>query len=78
MEKAVVPKGTERILFVDDETGLVDMADRIITSLGYDVTCRTNSLEALDLLLREEEVKLNEFILVIAISLIDFSKSLDS
>ena len=39
--------GTERILFVDDEQMLVEMAEDMLTSLGYKVTCISNSLEAL-------------------------------
>ena len=44
-----VPAGTERILFVDDEIPLVDIGKQIIESLGYQVTTRTSSLEALEL-----------------------------
>jgi len=44
-----IPTGTERILFIDDETALVDLGARILQSLGYKVTTRTNGLEALDL-----------------------------
>ena len=43
------PAGTERILFVDDEIPLVDIGKQIIESLGYKVTTRTSSLEALEL-----------------------------
>ena len=41
--------GMERILFVDDEQALVDLGTRILSSLGYDVTGVTSSVEALDL-----------------------------
>jgi CheY-like chemotaxis protein len=41
--------GTERILFIDDEQSLADIAKRLLESLGYDVTTRTSSLEALEL-----------------------------
>jgi len=41
--------GTERILFVDDEAMLADIAGRVLRSLGYRVTTRTSSGEALEL-----------------------------
>ncbi len=41
--------GTERILFVDDEVPIARMASRMLEGLGYDVTVRTGSLEALEL-----------------------------
>ena len=45
-----IPRGSERILFVDDEEALVEMGEDILTELGYDVTSRTNGREALTLL----------------------------
>ncbi len=45
----VVPGGTERILFIDDELPIVHMASQILTGLGYTVTPRTSSIEALEL-----------------------------
>jgi len=42
-----LPSGTERVLFVDDETMLVDMSRQILQRLGYRVTACTSSLEAL-------------------------------
>jgi len=44
-----VPTGTERILFVDDEETLVEMGEDILAELGYDVTSRISSREALAL-----------------------------
>jgi PAS domain S-box-containing protein len=41
--------GKERILFVDDEAALVDLGERMLRSLGYQVTARTSSIEALEL-----------------------------
>jgi PAS domain S-box-containing protein len=41
--------GREHILFVDDEANLVELGMELLTSLGYDVTGRTSSLEALEL-----------------------------
>ncbi len=42
-------RGTERILFIDDEPALVNIGKQILESLGYTVTTRTSSLEALEL-----------------------------
>jgi len=42
-----VPLGNERILFVDDEEFIADLGKRILERLGYDVTVRTSSIEAL-------------------------------
>ena len=39
--------GTERILFIDDEEDLVKMGKVMLEHLGYEVTIRTSSLEAL-------------------------------
>lgn len=41
--------GHERILFVDDEKTLVDLACKNLSDLGYDVTACTDSLEALNI-----------------------------
>ena len=41
--------GTEHILFVDDEDFQADIAKRLLVRLGYQVTARTDSLEALGL-----------------------------
>ncbi len=41
--------GEERILFVDDENTLTKMSKRALESLGYFVTTRTSSVEALEL-----------------------------
>ena len=42
-----VPKGKERILFVDDEDLLVEMAEGMLNSLGYKVLGKTDSVDAL-------------------------------
>jgi PAS domain S-box-containing protein len=56
LEKMVVEKpqiseslstGSERILFVDDEATLADMGKSMLETLGYSVTAKTSSLEAL-------------------------------
>jgi CheY-like chemotaxis protein len=41
--------GNERVLFVDDEDPIARMGSRILEQLGYSVTTRTSSLEALEL-----------------------------
>lgn len=41
--------GTERILFVEDEKALAELGQELLGSLGYSVTVKRNSLEALDL-----------------------------
>lgn len=48
-EEKPIPKGTEHILFVDDELSLVNINKQILESLGYKVTIRTSSIEALEL-----------------------------
>ncbi len=45
----VLPKGTERILFVDDEPSLTKLVKHMLEQLGYRVETRTSSLEALAL-----------------------------
>jgi PAS domain S-box-containing protein len=44
-----VASGTERILFVDDEPPIARMGSRMLESLGYKVTTRTSSFDALEL-----------------------------
>jgi len=44
-----IANGTESILFVDDESVLVNLGKRMLESLGYKVTTRTSSIEALEL-----------------------------
>ncbi len=55
------PTGTERIIFVDDEEPIVFMAHQILERLGYQVTPRTSSVEALEAF----RAKPDEFDLVI-------------
>lgn len=47
--EVALPVGSEHILFVDDEPSVVKMGSRILSSLGYTVTTRMSSLEALEL-----------------------------
>ncbi|QTA79788.1 Two component system sensor histidine kinase, PAS and double cache domains-containing [Desulfonema limicola] len=42
-----LPKGNEKILFVDDEEFLLDIGQQILNRLGYIVEIQTNPLEAL-------------------------------
>jgi PAS domain S-box-containing protein len=44
-----IPRGTERILLVDDEEQLVNVWQKALESLGYRVTTKTSCLEALEL-----------------------------
>jgi len=57
----LVPTGTERILFIDDEQVLADIGGQMLERLGYRVVTKTDSLEALELFQREP----NRFDLVI-------------
>ena len=60
-EPEQLPSGTERILFVDDEEPIAKMGSQGLERLGYQVTTRTSSVEALELF----RAKPNEFELVI-------------
>ena len=46
-ERADAPTGKGRILFVDDESALVRMADKVLSKLGYTVLGETDSTAAL-------------------------------
>ncbi len=48
-ETRELPMGNERILLVDDEAPIVRMESQILKRLGYHVTTRTSSLDALEL-----------------------------
>jgi len=47
-ESASLPRGTERLLLVDDEPVIVDIYTQMLGRLGYRVVARTDPLEALD------------------------------
>jgi PAS domain S-box-containing protein len=47
--EAELPRGTGRILFVDDEPELAKLGKIILSKLGYTVSAITNSLEALEI-----------------------------
>jgi len=42
-----IPKGKERILFVDDEDPMAKTGKRMLEHLGYTITARTSSIDAL-------------------------------
>ncbi len=50
-----LPLGNERILFVDDELPITKMAKQLLEKLGYEVTTRPSSIEALDLFKTEPD-----------------------
>ena len=60
-ESETLPTGTERILFVDDEAPIAKMGGQALERLGYTVSIRTSSIEALELF----RSKPNDFDLVI-------------
>jgi len=43
------PKGTERILFIDDEKSVLYMGKKILKKLGYEVEAKNKPIEALEL-----------------------------
>jgi PAS domain S-box-containing protein len=43
-----IPGGHERILFVDDEDALARLGQALLERLGYEITVRTSSIEALE------------------------------
>jgi len=49
IEETSLPTGTERILFIDDEQVIVNLAEEMLSKLGYDVVAKTSSVEALAL-----------------------------
>jgi len=44
-----LPRGKERILFVDDEEALVRLGQKLLESLGYEVTIATSGEDAMEL-----------------------------
>jgi PAS domain S-box-containing protein len=44
-----IPKGKERVLFIDDEELLVEWGQALLERLGYEVTALTDSAEAFDI-----------------------------
>jgi signal transduction histidine kinase/CheY-like chemotaxis protein/PAS domain-containing protein len=60
-ESGDLPCGSERILLVDDEAPIANIGSQVLKRLGYNVSIRTSSLEALELF----SSKPNDFDLVI-------------
>jgi PAS domain S-box-containing protein len=60
-EVVPIPTGNEHILFIDDEPALVEIGKQMLERLGYKVTTRTSSMEALELF----KAKPDQFDLVI-------------
>jgi PAS domain S-box-containing protein len=50
-----IPKGTGHILFVDDESIIVEMNTSQLEALGYKVSSRSNSIEALGLIKKKPD-----------------------
>jgi PAS domain S-box-containing protein len=50
-----IPKGTERILFIDDEPAIMKLGKQTLESLGYDVVARNSSIEALELFKKKKD-----------------------
>ncbi|MBT8341005.1 MAG: response regulator [Desulfatitalea sp.] len=48
-QEEMLPSGNERILLVDDELPITTMSGQLLEKLGYRVTTRTSSVEALSL-----------------------------
>jgi len=48
LEGAPLPKGSGRVLFIDDDPSLVDSCLQTLTKLGYTTTARTSSQEGLE------------------------------
>ena len=55
LKPSQVPKGSEKILFVDDEKNIVDFAQKTLKRLGYEVVAMTSSLKALDILRKQSD-----------------------
>jgi len=47
IDQSELPKGNERILFIDDESLLLKMGEKMLERMGYQVTALSNSIEAL-------------------------------
>jgi PAS domain S-box-containing protein len=54
-EDRVYPTGSERILFIDDEPALANLAEMMLKRLGYSIVTKTSSKEALELFRKDPE-----------------------
>ncbi|MFH0997250.1 MAG: MEDS domain-containing protein [Pseudomonadota bacterium] len=52
----IAPRGTEHILLVDDEEPIVILVDQILSRLGYQVTSRSSSQEALNAFISQPDL----------------------
>jgi len=52
-EKEEMPRGKERILFIDDEPPLVEIGQQMLVRLGYEVVTNSNSIDGLNQFLAE-------------------------
>jgi CheY-like chemotaxis protein len=59
----LIPVGTERLLFVDDELALAILAKDMLERLGYHVTYRTSSPEALEAFKTQEPEELFDLVI---------------
>ena len=50
-----LPTGSERILFIDDEQVLIEIASQMLEQLGYEVLTKQSSSEALKLFRAEPD-----------------------
>ena len=50
-----MPKGSERVLFIDDELPIVTMTSKMLERLGYRVTTEISSIEALALFRKDPD-----------------------
>jgi PAS domain S-box-containing protein len=55
LRSKLVSSGHEKILFVDDEESIAEMAGEMLEKLGYEVTSLQNSMEALDVFERQHD-----------------------
>lgn len=55
IESDVMPGGRERILLVDDEAAIVNIGRQLLERLGYSISTRTGSMEALALFRQNPE-----------------------
>jgi len=53
-----LPRGSETILVVDDEKGLLDLAQEILRELGYRVLTASDGLQALEIIVEERDILL--------------------
>jgi signal transduction histidine kinase len=54
-QQSAIPRGHERILYVDDEPAIVAMQQELLNRLGYQVTTTTSSVQALEMFRAQPE-----------------------